>query len=121
MLHPLFSTLVQRPDLVVDHVSAYAALFLEEASDAGTEVVTKAVAWVLVVLAGVLFAGLAGVALMLGLLQNQFHWALVFVPGAALLVGLIALVWARKPLRSNHFPELKTQIDSDARALRAVA
>lgn len=121
MLHPLFSTLVQRPDLVVDHVSAYAALFHEEASAAGTEVLTKVVAWVLVVLSGVVFAGLAGTALMLGFLQNQFHWVLVLVPGAALLLAVIALVWANKPLKSERFPELKAQIDSDARALRMAA
>jgi hypothetical protein len=49
MLHPLFSTIVQRPDLVVDHLSAYAALFQEEASDAGAELVTRAVAWAVAV------------------------------------------------------------------------
>ena len=121
MLHPLFSTLIQRPDLVADHVAAYAALFGEEASSAGTEVISKVVAWVLVVLAMVVFLGLAGTALMLGMLQNQFHWVLVVVPGVALALGIVALVFAKKPLKSEHFPELKAQIDSDARALRMAA
>lgn len=121
MLHPLFSTLIQRPDLVADHVAAYAALFQEEASAAGTEWLARAVAWVLVILCGVVFLGLAGTALMLGVLYNQFHWVLVAVPGFALLLGIIAFFRARKPFKSERFPELKAQIDSDVQALRSAA
>lgn len=121
MLHPLFSTLIQRPDLVVDHVAAYAALFGQEASCAGTEIISKVVAWVVALLCMVIFLGLAGTAVMLGMLQNQFHWVLVIVPGVALLLGVVALVWAKKPLKRDHFPEFKAQIDSDARALRMAA
>ncbi len=121
MLHPLFSTLVQRPDLVVDHLSAYAALFQDEASSAASALVGRAVAWVLVALSAVVFLGLAGTALMLGLLQNQFHWGLVAVPGFALGLLLIAFFVAKKPLQSERFTELKAQMDSDKRALRSVA
>ncbi|NMM10701.1 MAG: hypothetical protein HHJ16_10540 [Polaromonas sp.] len=121
MLHPLFSTLVQRPDLVMDHLSAYAALFQEEASNAGSELLARAVAWTLAVLSAVVFLGLAGTALMLGLLQNRFHWVLVVVPGIALVLLIISFVRAKKPLQSERFPELKAQIDSDARALRMIA
>ncbi len=121
MLHPFFSTLVQRPDLVIDHLSGYAALFHEEATSAGAELVSRAVAWLMTGLAAIVFFILAGVALMLGLMLNQFHWALVAVPGVMLLVCVLAFVKARKPLQSERFPELKAQIDSDARALRVVA
>lgn len=121
MLHPLFSTLIQRPDLVADHVLAYSALISQEAGAVGHEFVSKIVAWALVVLAVVIFLGLAGTALMLGLLQNKFHWILVVVPGTVLLLGIIALVWARKPLKNERFPELKAQLDSDVRALRMAA
>lgn len=120
MLHPLFSTLVKRPDLVVDHISAYAALFHEEAVRAGTDVLTRAAAWVLAVLTGVVFLGLTGVAIMLGLMQNQFHWVLVVVPGVALLLVIGAVLRAVKPWQTEQFPELKAQIDSDIRALRMV-
>jgi uncharacterized membrane protein YqjE len=121
MLHPLFSTLAQRPDLVVDHVSAYAALFHQEASHAGAELVAHVVAWVLAVLSVVVFLGLAGMALMLGLMQNQFHWVLVAVPGFALAFAVIAFFRAKKSLQSERFPELKAQIDNDARVLRMTA
>lgn len=121
MLHPLFSTIVQRPDLVADHVAAYAALFHEEASAAGSELLGRVVAWVFVGLAALVFLGLAGTALMLGVLHNQFHWVLVAVPGFALLLGIMALLRARKPFRRERFPELKAQIDSDVHALRVAA
>jgi len=105
----------------VDHVSAYAALFHQEASRAGSELLVRAVNWVLAVLLAAVFLGLAGVALMLGLMQNHFHWVLVAVPGFVLVLLLIAIVRAKKPLQSERFPELKAQIDTDARALRMVA
>jgi hypothetical protein len=121
MLHPLFSTLVKRPDLVVDHIAAYGALFHQEAVAAGTDLITRVAAWVVAVLCGVVFLGLTGVAVMLGLMQNQFHWVLVVVPGAALLLVVAAVVRALKPWQTEQFPELKAQIDSDARALRMVS
>ena len=121
MLHPLFSTIVQRPDLVVDHVSAYAALFQQEASEAGAEVLTRVVAWVMAVLSAVVFLALTGVAVMLGVMNNQFNWILIAVPGVSLLLTAVAIGIARKPLERKRFPELKAQIDSDARALRSVA
>jgi hypothetical protein len=73
------------------------------------------------VLLGVVFLGLAGTALMLGFLQNQFHWVLIAVPGVALLFTIIAIFQAKKPFQSERFPELKAQIDSDTRALRSAA
>ena len=121
MLHPIFSTLIQRPDLVMGHLSAYGALFSQEAKTAAGELGKRALAWLLVVLCGSVFVSMTGVALMLGLMQNQFHWVLVAVPGAALLITIVALLQAKKPLDANHFNELKAQLSSDASALRLVA
>ncbi len=121
MLHPLFSTLVKRPDLVVDHVAAYAALVHDEAVGVGVDLLARAAAWVVAVLTAVVFLGLTGVAVMLGLMQNQFHWVLVLVPGAAFLMVVVAVLRAVKPWQTERFPELKAQIESDARALRMAA
>jgi hypothetical protein len=55
------------------------------------------------------------------MLHNQFHWALVVVPGVALAILVVAMLRARKPFATERFPELKAQIDSDARALRMAA
>lgn len=121
MLHPLFSTLLRRPDLAMEHLSAYAALLQQEAAGAGAQLVGQVVAWALAVLMMLLFIGLAGVALMLGLLQNQFHWILVVVPGIVLAGAALALRRALQPAPAERFPELKAQLDSDAQALRMAA
>ncbi len=120
MLHPIFSTLVQRPDLVVDHLSGYAALVRQEASSAGEELLGRVMAWMLAVLLAMVFLGLAGTALMLGLLQDRFHWVLIAVPGCVLVTALVAWLVASRSQVSERFPELKSQIDSDTRALRTL-
>lgn len=105
----------------MDHLSAYGSLFHKEASAAGSELVARAVAGLVAILALVVFLGLAGTAVMLGFLQNQFHWALLAVPGFALTMLIVAVLIAKKPFKSERFPELKAQIESDAQALRTVA
>ena len=120
MLHPLFSTLIQRPDLAVDHLSAYGALFHEEASKAGSELLKRIMAWAVAILTAMLFLGLAGTALMFGFMHNQFHWVLVAVPAVALLL-LFAAIWvATRSLQSERLPALQAQLHSDAVALRSV-
>ncbi len=121
MLHPLFSTLIRRPDLLIDHVSGYAALVHEEASEVGTELLQRSLAWAAAAVCGALFLVLAGVALMLGVMLNQFHWVLVAVPAVLLVLMGIAFVKAREPLQTHAFVELKAQVDRDAQALRTAA
>lgn len=121
MLHPLFSTLIRRPDLLVDHLSGYAALIEEEASETGAELLQRGLAWMIAVLFAVVFLTLTGVALMLGLLLNQFHWVLVAVPAIVLALLVIALVKAREPLKTSRFAEVKAQVNRDAQALRMAA
>jgi len=120
MIHPIFSVLVNRPELVMDHVAGYAALVQEEASAVGVEVARRAIAWGVAVLGLVVFLVLAGVAIMLGAMLDEFHWALIAVPGAALLLCVVALTVARQRLPAKAFTELKAQLDADAQALRAV-
>ena len=103
MLHPLFSTIVQRPDLVMDHLSAYGALLNKEASSAGSELLARVVAGLVAILALVVFLTMTGTALMLGFML------------------VVAVMIAKKPLKSEKFPELKAQIESDTRALHSVA
>ena len=120
MLHPFFSTLIQRPDLLMVHVSAYGALIQQEVSQAGAALVTRYIAWALAATFGVVFLLFSGVALMLGVLHNQFHWVLVAVPGCAFLIMLIAMSRAKAPLKQEQFKELKAQIGSDMLAMQAM-
>ena len=120
MVHPIFSILITRPELVMDHVAGYAALVQEEASTVGVAVASRAIAWGVAVFAFLVFMVLAGVAAMLGAMHGEFHWALVAVPAVALLIAGIAWGLARRHLPSKAFTELKAQLDADTQALRAV-
>ena len=121
MLHPLFSTLIQRPDLVVEHLSAYGALFHQEATKAGSDLVKRYLAWVVAGICGLIFVLFAGFAVMLGTLQNQFHWVLLAVPGCAFLFMVVAIAKANASLTETRFADLKTQINSDVQALKAAS
>jgi hypothetical protein len=120
MLHPIFSLLIKRPELVIDHVAGYAALVQEEASSVGTEMAKRAIAWVVTLFGLLIFLLRAGVAAMLGVMQGEFHWILVVVPGIALVISVGAWSIARQRLPAKAFTELKAQLDADAQALRAV-
>jgi hypothetical protein len=120
MVHPIFSVLITRPELVVDHVAGYAALVQEEASTVGVQVARRVIAWGVAVVGLIVFLVLAGVAAMLGVMQGEFHWILAIAPGSALLVSVVAWNVARQRLPAKAFTELKAQLDADAQALRTV-
>ncbi|NML43814.1 hypothetical protein HHL11_08645 [Ramlibacter sp. G-1-2-2] len=119
MLHPIFSVLVSKPELVIQHVAGYAALVREEASSVGLEIAKRAIAWGVTLFAGLVFLVLAGVAAMIGAV-HEFHWMLVIVPAIALAIAVAGFLVARQPLPEKAFAELKAQLDADAQALRAV-
>lgn len=118
MLHPIFSTVVSRPDLVADHLSAYVALASEEAAATGRDLKVRALAFAVAGVFALVFVLLAGVAAMLGLLHGQFHWALVLVPGGALVVALVAALAGRRPAPGERFAELRRQLAADVGLLR---
>lgn len=120
MVHPIFSVLIAKPDLVMDHVAGYASLMRDEASTVGREVALRAVAWGVTLFSLLVFLILAGVAVMLAAVQDQFHWAFVLVPACALALAVAGFLAARKPLPQKAFTELKAQLDADAEALRAI-
>ena len=120
LVHPLFSVLVSRPELVMDHVAGYAALAQEEASSIGTEVGKRAIAWAACGICALVFVLLAGVAVMLGAVNQGFHWALLLVPAVPLAGAGVAWVIARKQLPARAFAELRAQIDADVQALRTL-
>ena len=120
MVHPIFSVLITKPELVVDHVAGYAALVQEEASTVGVQVARRALAWGVTVVALLVFLVLAGVAVMLAAVTDAFSWALVLVPAIALGVAVAGFLVARQKLPEKAFTELKAQLDADAQALRAI-
>lgn len=119
MIHPIFSVLVSKPELVMEHVAGYAALVRDEASSVTSEVARRAIAWGACGACLFVFLLLAGVAVMLGSMQ-EFHWVLVVVPAIPLAIAAAAFSVARKPLPSRAFTELRSQLDADAQALRGL-
>jgi uncharacterized integral membrane protein len=119
MVHPIFSVLITRPELVMDHVAGYAALVQEEASTVGVQVARRAAAWAVFAIGLLVFLVLAGVACMIGA-TSEFHWALWVVPAAPLVIAVVAFFVARKPIPSQAFTELRAQLDADAQALRTM-
>jgi hypothetical protein len=119
MVHPIFSVLITRPELVMDHVSGYAALVQEEASTVGVQVARRAAAWAVAGVGVLVFLVLAGVAAMLAA-TSGFHWALVIVPVIPLAAAVGGFLMARKPMPSKAFTELRAQLDADAQALRTM-
>ena len=119
MVHPIFSVLITRPELVVDHVAGYAALVQEEASTVGVQVARRAAAWAVCGVGVLVFLVLAGVAFMLAA-TSEFHWAFVIVPVVPLAIAAAAFMIARKPLPAHAFNELRSQLDADAQALRTM-
>jgi hypothetical protein len=118
-VHPIFSVLITRPELVVDHVAGYAALVQEEASTVGLAVAKRVIAWAVTAVALFVFLVLAGVAVMLGAI-NGFHWSLVLTPAVVLAVAVGAFLVARQKLPARAFTELRAQLDADAQALRTI-
>jgi type IV secretory pathway VirB2 component (pilin) len=120
IVHPIFSVLVSRPELVMNHVAGYAALVQEEASSVGSEVAKRVIAGAVAALCMLVFLVLAGVAIMLGAVHGDFHWTLVVVPGVVLVLAVLALNKARQRLPAKAFAELKAQLDADAQVLRTL-
>ena len=120
MVHPIFTVLVAKPELLMEHVAGYASLMRDEASSVGREVAMRAVAWGVTLFSLLVFLILAGVAIMMAAVQDQFSWAFVLVPAVALLLAVVGFTVARKPLPEKAFGELKAQLDADAKALRAI-
>lgn len=118
MLHPIFKTLVSRPDLLVDHVAAYVGLAAQELSATGRDFKARIVSLVLAALFGIMFMLLAGVSIMVGVLHGQFHWALAAVPGTALLIALVSLLASRRPSAQQRFALLRDQLATDMALIR---
>ena len=117
MLHPIYSTVLGHPELIADHIANYSALIKEEVAQASRGLIARVIAGVLAVVSVLLALGLAGVAIMLGSVNGSFHWALILVPGVALLIAAIAAYVAMKPVLSHGFADLKAQLSADMHAM----
>ncbi len=125
MIHPLLRLIATEPQVLGDHVEAYADLV-------GDEVRKTGAAWSLrlgLYAAALCLAGvglvLAGVALMLwaALPPSGFQapWVLVAVPGVTFLLALVCILIARRNPVESAFDNVKKQLSADMAMLREVS
>lgn len=116
MIHPIFRTVLGRPELIADHLSGYVALVKEEATAASKGAIHRAIAGAVALVCAVLALILIGVAIMMGAVHGTFHWALVAVPGVAVILAVAAGIFAARPSQLHAFAELRAQFDADVHA-----
>jgi hypothetical protein len=117
MLHPIYSTALEHPELVADHLANYASLVREEAGVAGRSLAARIVGGVLAVVSTLMAIGLIGVAVMLGVLHGSFHWVLVAVPAVAVVIAAVGAAVAMRPAHLSGFDDLRAQLEADVQAL----
>lgn len=123
MIHPFFSTLLNRPELLAEHASAYAELASAETALAASEWRRRGACTVTATLLALLGVGWGGVAALLAAAwpvgQMPAPWALLAVPAAPLLLALgVALFGLRRRRATPAFTLLRQQIAEDSALLR---
>jgi uncharacterized membrane protein YqjE len=122
MIHPLFKTLATRPELLADHLGAYAQLVSVEASETTAQLRNHAVWAVGLALGAALGVGLAGTALLLlaivPVADMPLPWLLVIVPAVPLLAALGCWLKMRQNPLSYSFDLLREQVALDTALLR---
>lgn len=117
-MHPIFGTLLRRPDLLAAHLGNYVALVREETAASLRGVAVRAAAGATAAVLGITALNLTGIAVMLGVMQDRFDWVLVIVPGIAWVLTAIGAVVAMRPIQVSTFEDIKTQVRTDRAALQ---
>ncbi len=117
MLHPIFGTVLRRPDLIADHFAGYAALAGQEFAEVKRDVIHRIIAAAVAAIAALLALVLIGVAIMLGGVSG-FDWVLVIVPGVTIVIAAISAAVAVRPSHKHSFGEFKAQMNADLKAMR---
>jgi len=118
MIHPIFTVVLRRPELVFRHLANYGELFRSEISSLGSSLLTRAAGAVLAIVALLLALGLTGLAVMLGFLQGSYHWVLAAVPGTAWVLALVGLLLALRSTVKERVDDVKDEFEADVRTLR---
>ena len=123
MIHPLFRLLVSEPQMLADHVEAYAELVSEEvgavAARMKRRMLLQAVSLVGIGLG--LFFGVIALMLWAAVPELRAPWVLIAVPVVPLLVGIGCRFGANKPPEETHgMKVIREQMAADAAMLRSV-
>ena len=122
-MHPLFSLLATRPQLLVDHAQAYAGLFHEEFSQSLNAWRRWALLQAVALCSLGVAAVLGGVAVMLWavtpVLLVQAQWILWATPLMPLTVAIVCTWMASRQSPTDAFEKLGRQLGADMAMLRA--
>jgi hypothetical protein len=117
MFHPLIRMLATRPEMLTEHLGAYAQLAAAEAAYAVDQLRAKVVVAALAGVLALLGSALAGVALLLWaalpVAGMPAPWLLLVVPGVPLVAALAAALWLRSRPPSPSFALLREQMARD--------
>lgn len=118
----LLALLATRPQLLLDHAQAYAALFNEEFALASAAWRRRVLLQALALCSLSVAVMLAGVATMLWVTTAapaSALWVLITMPVLPLLVAGVCLLLARQAPRAESFANMSRQINADLAMLRA--
>jgi hypothetical protein len=125
LIHPVLKLIATEPQLVGDHVEAYAELVGEEISKVSSGWIRRIALWAVAGLLAAIGLVLLGVALIVwaatpdGDLRSV--WLLVAVPVVPLVGAGICAMSARAHTIGNAFDTVKAQLNADMAMLREVS
>lgn len=124
MIHPLFRLIASEPQMVADHVGAYAELVADDFGSVATQWKRRMLLHTLTLALAFVAAMLIGVALMLWAAlpaeTMPARWLLLVVPAVPTLLGLCFYFAAKAPPAERSFQNLREQLAADAAMLRSV-
>ena len=125
MIHPLLRLAATEPQLLGDHVEAYAALVGEELGRASSSWVMRVGLYVVALAMVCVGLVLIGVALLLAASvpssEYPATWALFIVPLAPFVIAAVCVFVARSKPIASAFDKIKSQLDADMAMLREVS
>jgi hypothetical protein len=125
MIHPLLRLIATEPQILGDHVEAYAELVGDEVRKTSSAWVTRLGLYLAAACLGGIALVFTGVALMLwaSLPASGFQmpWLLVAVPAISFVAALLCAVIAARSRVESAFDNVKKQLSADMAMLREVS
>ena len=113
MIPPILRVMIRQPRLFLEHALNYTDLVKAESKQVVSNTVHKVIGLGLAAMGTLLFLIFAGVAVLVGVMLNQFNWVLVIVPAVPLLLTAIGLFIARKPIAAESIHTFQQHISED--------
>jgi hypothetical protein len=124
MIHPLLRLLATQPQLLAEHVEAYAQMVGDEVGKTSTMWLRRMVLFVVAAAMAGIGVVMVGVALMLFGVQATssmpYPWLLIVVPAAFLVAAAICVWIARSQPLHNGLNRVKQQLQADMAMLHEV-